>query len=115
MFTFTLSALAGAVIGGSYVLVRTPRTGKENQLFIKDFIETTQDNIQNVSNQALNMEQAIKNLTTEVQNIQSDFLPEVIDIADDFKNEAALSTRRIDEDLTEINRELDNLDFPGQE
>lgn len=115
MFTFTLSALVGALIGGSYVLVRTPRTGKENQEFMKNFIHTTQANIQNVSDQALGVEQAIRNLTTEIQNIQADFIPEVINIANDFKAEAAVSTRRINDEMEEINRELENLDFPKSE
>ncbi len=115
MFTFTLSALAGALLGGSYVLIRTPRTGKENQQFVKDFIQTTQDNLQNVSEQALGVEQAIRNLTTEVQNVQTTFLPEVMEIAEDFKNEAAVSTRRINDELLEINRELGNLDLPTDE
>lgn len=112
MLTFTLSALAGALIGGSYVLIRTPRTGKENQQFVKDFIQTTQENIQNVSEQALSVEQAIQNLTTEVQNIQKNFIPDIIEIAEDFKIEAAVSTRRINDEITEINRELGNLDLP---
>lgn len=115
MFTFTLSALAGAIIGGSYVLIRTPRTGEENQQFVKDFVQTTQDNLENVSNQVLSVEQAIRNLTTEVQNIQETFIPEVMEIADDFKTEATVSTRRINDEITEINRELGNLDLPVDE
>lgn len=115
MFTFTLSALAGALIGGSYVLIRTPRTGEENQQFVKDFIQTTQDNLHNVSEQALNVEQAIRNLTTEVQNVQETFIPDVIEIAEDFKIDAAISTRRINDELLEINRELGNLDLPIDE
>lgn len=115
MFTFTLSALAGALIGGSYVLIRTPRTGKENQEFVKNFIQTTQANIENVSDQALGVEQAIRNLTAEIQNIQVNFIPEVIEIADDFKTEATISTRRIKNEMEEINRELENLDFPKSE
>lgn len=113
MLTFTLSALAGALLGGSYVLIRTPRTGKENQEFVKDFIQTTQDNLQNVSEQALNMEQAIQNLTTEIQIVQETFIPEVMMIAEDFKTESAISTRRINDEMHEINRELENLDLPS--
>lgn len=112
MLTFTLSALAGALIGGSYVLIRTPRTGKENQQYVKNFVQTTQENLKNVSDQGLNVEQAIRNLTVEVQNIQQDFLPEVLDLAKDFKTEAAISTRRINDEINEISREVDNLDLP---
>lgn len=115
MFTFTLSALAGALIGGSYVLIRTPRTGEENQQFVKEFVQTTKLNLQNVSEQALNMEHAIQNLTTEIQIIQESFIPEVMEIADDFKTEAAVSTRRINDEIVEINRELSSLDLSKDE
>lgn len=115
MFTFTLSALAGALIGGSYVLIRTPRTGEENQQFVKDFVQTTQDNLENVSEQVLSVEQAIRNLTTEVQNVQETFIPEVMEIAEDFKTEATVSTRRINDEITEINRKLGHLDLPVDE
>lgn len=115
MFTFTVSALAGVLIGGSYVLIRTPRTGKENQEFVKNFIQTTQANVQNVSEQAQGVEQAIQNLTTEIQKIQVDFIPEMIDIAEDFKNEVTISTRRINDEVEDINREIDHLDLPTSE
>lgn len=115
MLTFTLSALAGALIGGSYVLIQTPRTGKENQEFVKDFIQTTQANLKNISDQALSVEQAIRNLTNEVQNIQQTFIPEVLDLAMNFKAEAEISTRRINDEIQEINRELNQLDLPSKE
>ena len=77
MFTFTLSALAGALIGGSYVLIRTPRTGEENQQFVKDFIQTTQDNLQNVSDQALSVEQTKAVITKLIQYGSKDFRKEM--------------------------------------
>ncbi len=109
MFTFIISALGGAVIGGSYVLIRTPRTGKENQRFVKEFIQTTQENVEDVSNQAINLQQSISNLTNEIHNVQTNFVPEVIDIANQFKKETAVSTRRINDEILEINRELEAL------
>lgn len=109
MFTFILSALGGAVIGSSYVLLRTPRTGKENQYFVKDLVQTTQANIQDVSDKAVTMQQAMTNLTTEVQILQVDFVPEVTSIANRFSDEAAVYTRRINDGVAEINREVENM------
>lgn len=109
MLTFLLSTVGGALIGGSYILIRTPRSGKENQLFVKDFIQTTEKNIDNVSNQVHGLKQSLNNLNFEIQNIQEAFVPELLEITDDFKNHAEVSNRRIQNDLDNINRELNHL------
>lgn len=109
MLTFLLSTLAGATIGSSYVLLRTPRSGRENQAFILDFIETTKINAEHVSEQAFELEQSLNNLTMEVQNIQQYFVPDLLDIVDDFKMEADSSKRRIQDEIQEINRELEQF------
>ena len=109
MFTFLLSALAGASIGGSYVLLRTPRSGQENQAFIKDFIQTTKTNLDYVTEQASELEQSVYNLTNEIQNIQSYFLPDLMEVAKDFQEDVQISKRRIHDEMNEINRELDQF------
>ena len=109
MLTFLLSTLAGASIGSSYVLLRTPRSGRENQKFIKDFITTTKVNIDHVSEQAVELEQSLNTLTREVRNIQQHFVPELLDITDDFKTEMDSSKRRINDEVQEINRELEQI------
>lgn len=109
MITFLLSTLGGALIGGSYVLIRTPRSGKENQLFVKDFIQTTEKNIDNVSKQAADLQQSLNHLNVEIQNIQKYFVPDLVEISVDFKNHAEVSNRRIQNDIQIINNELENF------
>lgn len=109
MFTFLLGALGGAALGGSYVLLRTPRSGEENQRLVKDYVETTQANIQDVSDKANNLQQSMHNLTTEVELLQVNFIPEVSEIAGRFKDEADMYTRRINDEIETINREVEHL------
>lgn len=109
MLTFLLSTLGGAVIGGSYVLIRTPRSGKENQLFVKNFIQRTEKNVDHLSDQVLGLQQSLNNLNHEIQNVQEVFVPELLEITDDFQNHAEVANRRIKNDLDNINNELNHL------
>lgn len=112
MLTFLLSSLAGAAIGGSYVLIRTPRSGKENQKFVKDFIQTTQDNIDHVTAETADLQRSISHLTNEVKTIQNHVLPDLVNIANTFKIDAAASSRRIQDNMNTIDREIKEF---GQE
>jgi len=109
MFTFMLGAIGGAVAGGSYVLLRTPRTGKENRRFMKDFVQTTKANVETVSNEAQDVEKAVQNLRTEANKLQLDFIPDIMDTADDFKTEADVYQRRINDGMNIITNEVDAL------
>ena len=107
MFTFMVGALGGALVSGSYVLLRTKRTGKENQQFVKDFYHTTKANAENVSDKASNVKASVNNLNVEVAKLQTGFMPEMMAIADDFKTEATVYTRRINDGIQDINQEVD--------
>jgi len=109
MFTFMLGAIGGAVAGGSYVLLRTPRTGKENRRFAKDFYQTTKANVETVSNEATKVENAAQNLRAEVNKLQLDFIPEMMGTAEDFKTEADVYQRRINDSMNIITNEVDSL------
>lgn len=110
MITFLLTSLSGGLIGGSYVLLRTPRSGEENQIFVKEFIKSTRENIEDVSKEVSGLEQSLNNLNREIKNIQQSFIPDLFDITEDFKNNAAVSNRRIQDEMEEINLELEKLE-----
>lgn len=104
-----LGALGGAALGGSYVLLNTPRSGRDNQLFIKNFVETTQTNIEDVTEKNENLQNALSNLNAEVEKLQAGFIPEVTSIADDFSNEVNVYMRRINDGVSEINSEVEDM------
>ena len=103
MISFLDGLLGGAAIGGGYVLLRTPRSGSENQIFVKDFYNTTKTNVADVQDKASNVQAAIQQLNAEVTKLQVGFVPEVQKIVDDFQTEAAVYTRRINGEIDQIN------------
>ena len=102
MSSFLAGLLGGAAIGGGYVLLRTPRSGSENQIFVKDFVNTTKTNVADVQDKASNLQAAVKQLNAEVTKLQVGFVPEVMKIADDFQTEASVYTRRINGEIEQI-------------
>lgn len=109
MFSFIISASVGALLGGSYVLLRTTRTGKENQEFIKEYYYTTKGNAEEVQDKLSNVQASVNNLKVEVTKLQTGALPEIMHIADDFKTEADVYTRRINDGIQDITQEVDAM------
>ena len=103
MFSFLIVLLGGAAIGGGYVLLRTPRSGSENQIFVKNFVNTTKTNVADVQDKASNLQAAVKELNAEITKLQVGFVPEVMEIVDDFQVEASVYTRRITDEIEQIN------------
>lgn len=109
MFTFLLGTLGGLAFGSSYVLLKTPRSGKENQELVMKYIQDTTDNVENVSDKVTNFQQALSNLTTEMQNLGEQFVPEMTEIVEDFTVESDLHMRRITDGIEEVQSEIDDL------
>jgi gas vesicle protein len=109
MFTFMLGAIGGALFSGSYVLLNTPRTGKENQRFVKEFYYTTKENVEDVSDKTANVQDALHNLNQEVNKLQLDFVPDIMHDVHNFQTEAEVYKRRINDGIQEINTEVDLL------
>lgn len=103
MISFLAGLLGGAAIGGGYVLLRTPRSGSENQIFVKDFYNTTKTNVADVQDKASNVQAAVQQLNAEVTKLQVGFVPEVQKIVEDFQTEAAVYSRRINGEIEQIN------------
>jgi gas vesicle protein len=109
MFTFMLGAIGGAVVSGTYVLLRTPRTGKENQKFVKEFYQTTKSNVDNVSDKVGDVQAAVNNLKLEVNKLQLHQLPDIMNDVNDLQTEAKVYSRRINDGITVINNEVDAM------
>lgn len=107
MFSFLAGLLGGAAVGGGYVLLRTPRSGSENQLFVKNFVETTKSNVEDVQSKASNVQAAVQDLNAEFTKLQVGFIPEVQKIAEDFQTEATLYTRRIQGEIDNISQQAE--------
>lgn len=109
MFTFLVGALGGAVVTGGYVLLRTPRSGKENQEWIKNYYNTAKYNVENVQHKAGSVQAAVNQLKTEVAKVQVQFVPEVMDSVEDLQTSALVTTRRINDTVAVINQEVEDM------
>ena len=111
MFTFLLSALGGAALGGGYVLLNTSRSGEENQRFVKEFYYTTKYNVENVQDKAGNMKNAMDALNAELNFLQVEFLPDVMGSVNSLAEEADVYMRRINDGVAEMTNEVDAMNM----
>lgn len=109
MFTFMLGALGGAALGGSYVLLNTPRSGKENRYAVKNYVETARYNVENVQDKTADVQNAVENLKTEINLLQWDTVPDIMESVDEFTTEATVYTRRINDEISVINGEVEDM------
>lgn len=107
--TFLTGFLGGAAFGGIYMLLTTPRSGKENRRVIKHYAEDVQTDVKNVQAKAETMQGALANVNDEVTKLQVGFVPEAKSIANDFSNEVNVYTRRINEGVKDIQDEFEDM------
>ena len=88
MFTFLLGTLGGIALGGSYVLLNTPRSGEDNQRFVKNLYYTTKYNIEDVQDKAANFQDAMNTFNTELNYVQLDFIPDIMGSVNSLTDEA---------------------------
>lgn len=109
MFTFLLGALGGVALGGGYVLLNTPRSGKDNQRFVKDLYYTTKYNIEDVQDKAANFQEAMNTFNAELNYVQMDFVPEIMGSVNSLTEEADVYMRRIDDGVNEMKTNIDAM------
>ncbi|OJF95765.1 YtxH domain-containing protein [Alkalibacterium sp. 20] len=105
---FLLGSLSGLVAGGIYGLIKTPRSGEENQQALKNYVDETSDHLQDVSNKVNELKISINQLTTEISFVQNDFMDEMQLIAKEFQHEAEPRLRRIQEKSGKIQTEVED-------
>src|SRR5699024_4234495 len=111
MFSFLLGTLGGVALRGSYVLLNTPRSGADNQRFVKDLYYTTKYNIQEVQDKATNFQDAMTTLNNELNFVQVDFVPEVMNSVNSLSEEADEYMRRINDSLNEMKADVEAMNM----
>lgn len=109
MFTFLLGTLGGVALGGGYMLLNTPRSGKDNQRFMKDLYHTTKYNVEEVQDKAADFQEATNTLNTELNYVQMEFVPEVMNSVNNLTEEADLYIRRINDGVNEMKTDIDAM------
>lgn len=104
---FLLGSISGVVLGGIYGLLKTPRSGKENQQMIKDYVDETTYHVQDVSDRVKDLKAAVNTLTAEGKKLQEEFAVDVQKIADEYMYEAEPRIRRIQEKADKMTKEIE--------
>src|SRR5699024_10113392 len=111
MFTFLLGTLGGVALGGSYVLLNTPRSGADNQRLVKDLYYTTKYNMEEVQDKATNFQDAMATLNNELSYVQLDFVPEVMNSVNSLTEEADVYMRRINDSVNEMKTDVEAMNM----
>ena len=111
MFTFLLGTLGGVALGGSYVLLNTPRSGADNQRFVKDLYYTTKYNVEEVQDKGANFQEAMATLRNELNNVQLNFVPEVTNSVNSLSEEADVYMRRINDSVNEMKADVEAMNM----
>lgn len=92
-----LGLLVGGVAGAAYGLLTTPRTGKENQQMMKDYIDGTTTHVEDVSEKLKDLQSAVQTLTAEGKNFSTIVMNDVQQSITNFTYEAEPRLKRIQE------------------
>lgn len=104
---FLLGSLSGVILGGVYGLLKTPRSGKENQEVVKSYIDKTTDHVQDVSDRVGDLKVAIQNLTDEGKKLQEGFATDMQHLTEEYMNEAEPRLRRIQDKADKMTKDIE--------
>lgn len=106
---FLLSFLGGALVTGSIVALRSPRSGKANQYRTKRYVHHVKNEAYSVSQALLSVKDSATALASEISTVQQQVAPSVQESLDEFQLHAQVHGRRIQDDLDKINDELEQF------
>ena len=92
---FIWGLLVGGTAGAAYGLLTTPRTGKENQEMLKNYIDGTTYHVQDVADKVGNLQSAVETLTEEAKQFSTVFSKDIEQTITNFTYEAEPRLQRI--------------------
>lgn len=110
MMTFLLSFLGGAFVSGSFVALKTPRNGKENQRALNDYVTDVKYQSEQFKDATQNVAGALNQLMLEVDALQYGFVPEMEKSMRKFEEHAEIHQRRIEDRIEKINDEVEDFE-----
>ena len=99
----------GSAAGGIYGLLKSPRTGKENRVALKSYVDDTTLLVNDVSKSVNDLKGAIAQLTNEGKNLAEEFTQDVKESVDEFSFEAEPRLRRIQEHTEKLTADMEDL------
>lgn len=101
--------LFGALVGGAYGLMKTPRKGTENREAMKSYLDDTTVLVQDVTDKVKDLKSAISELTNEGKSLATDFSKEMNETVQEFSYEAEPRLRRIQEQANKLNKDVQDV------
>lgn len=104
---FILGSLSGIILGGTYGLLTTPRSGKENQEKLKNYIDDTTDHVKDVNDKVSVLKAAMQNLTDEGMKLQTEFITDIQALSNEYMYEAQPRIERIQRKTDKISKDIE--------
>ncbi|WP_208559113.1 YtxH domain-containing protein [Marinilactibacillus kalidii] len=104
---FLLGSLSGIILGGTYGLLTTPRSGKENQEKLKNYVDDTTDHVKDVNDKVGDLKVALQNLTDEGVKLQIEFITDIQALSNEYMYEAQPRIERIQRKTDKISKDIE--------
>lgn len=101
--------VVGAIAGGVYGLLKTPRTGEQNREAMKSYIDDTTVLVQDVTEKVKDLKGAISELTNEGKNMATDFAKDMNETAQEFSYEVEPRMRRIQQQADKLTSDIQGM------
>ncbi|MBM6613416.1 YtxH domain-containing protein [Desemzia sp. RIT804] len=99
----------GAIVGGAYGLLKTPRTGEQNREAMKSYLDDTTVLVQDVTDKVKDLKGAISELTNEGKTLATDFAKDMNETVQEFSYEVEPRMRRIQDQANKLNSDVQDM------
>lgn len=104
-----LGTVTGLVLGGAYGLLYTPRPGKENREYLKQYSEEVKVSSKDTKVKVENFTKSVANLQHELKMAQGPVAAEFKRIAHQYQNELEPRLERIQARQEQLTDTIDNM------
>lgn len=107
MLNFKNGLFAGIIVGGLYGLIKAPYKGKDTRQYLKNYLDQTTHDVNDVKLKAENLSQAIKRLSNEGLHSVKEASEEIMTSVNHFTEETQPRIRRVNEKLNDLNKDIE--------
>lgn len=104
-----LGTVTGLVIGGAYGLFYTPRSGKENREYIKEYTDDVKEGSNDFKEKLDDVQTAVSGLQTELEIIQGPVANEFKRIIHQYQNDISPHLDRIQSRQEQLNESINDM------
>ncbi len=106
-----LGTVTGLVIGGAYGLLSTPRTGKENREYLKQYTDNVKQESKDFKDKVDDVTSSVSNLQTELEMFKGPVANEFKRIIHQYQNDISPRLDRIQARQEQLNDSIDDVNI----